>query len=118
MDQFRDRFDEKTYENGPTCSIGLFDTHVIPETEIQLPVELLSRVIKLGQAYNLHYLSRFDIFDHVFLESNHCEGLSHELIFLKEITNDKLLHTHLDNILSLAVSCMKRDNCKLLVNGN
>ena len=59
MSLFKDRFDEKTYNNGPACSIALFDTEVIKASEITIPADLFSRIMHLGEAYDLHYTALF-----------------------------------------------------------
>lgn len=118
MDEIQDRIDKQADATEPSCSIALFSSDMMRESEIRIPLKVLSEIKNLGETHDLYYTSLFDLFGHAFYESITCKDLHAELVFIKDKTNDKLLQGHLDNLLQLAAACRERNDCKLLLNGN
>ena len=117
-DRYIDRFDERTYENDAPCIIGIFGKELLDNSCLEISERLLSRLISISQAYDLHLISLFDIYNDTYLNRQQCVNLLDELDFVLRVTNDELLHDRTRKIMELTTDCIQRTDCQLLIGGN
>lgn len=117
--KYSDKFQASNYDDGAPCIIGLFDQSIMKESCVTVFESLLLRLIKIGQAYELHILSFLDIHNDTYLNAVQCENLIDELNFISQIINDDLLQQQIKQILKPANECVKYGGkYQLMIGGN
>lgn len=115
---YQNRFSAESYANGAPCIVALFESSIIEESAIKVQEAILSRLINIGKAYELHLVPLFNIYDDVVLNQVQVKNLLDELSFIESVTNDALLHGTISNFRKLILTCLTMKNCQLIVSGN
>src|SRR5688572_11294151 len=119
IDRYRNRFVESTYDDGAPCVIGLIDMELVEKSSVPIYERLLSRLINIGLAYDLHIIPLFDVYNDTFFNKQQCENLLEELEFVEQVVNDKLLLEQVNKIRELATKCIRANGrLKLMIGGN
>ena len=103
MNEYRDRFDPKKYEEDEPVAVG-YGVPGTPEDwwkdiedEIAwIPESIFVRAQSIGSAYNLHLIPTINIYERTELNQSQAETLMGELGFIKTVTNDPYLHGWLE----------------------
>ncbi|WP_227936425.1 hypothetical protein [Alkalihalobacillus deserti] len=121
MGSYEHLFNKKTYEdeecihfyqvqsNNTFQSIFTLDDRYItvPEAEPYLiPESIFNRMICIGKAYRLHYLSLFSLYENYELNPTQIQSVIKELEFLMEIVNDILIEQYVIPLLKLLDGCI------------
>lgn len=98
MDEYRDRFDSKMYEDEEPVAVGYGAPGTPDEwwNDIEddiawIPEPIFTRAQAIGSAYNLHLMPIINIYGRTELNQSQAETLLKELSFIKKVTNDPLL---------------------------
>ncbi len=104
MDEYKDRFDPKKYEQEEPVNVG----YGVPgeekwgreiEQEIALvPSPIFARAQAIARGYELHLMPLIDIYVRTELNKTQAETLLSELKFVKQVANDPLLAGWLEKI--------------------
>lgn len=121
MDRYKHLLQPETYEDeecihfyqvksNNTCqSILILDDKFIeiPDTEpFLIPESIFSRMVCIGKAYRLHYLSSFSLYENYELNSPQIQSMIEELEFILVIVNDSLIHHYIYLLLKLLKDCI------------
>jgi hypothetical protein len=87
----------------------------LPDEEAYIPERIAERLLALGHAYGLHYLSTLDSRRQNRLNADQAAGLVDEVQFVLRVVDDPALHEHLQPLLGFAERCFRSRNTDLLL---
>lgn len=117
MDKYNRLFDLKGYlEEAEVCFSINKD---IEDNAFYIPESICSRIICIGNAYNLHYVPMIDIYGDINLNKTQVYSLIDELVFIKSIVNDQIIeHFAPPLIILLEKITRSKDDKTLWIMGN
>lgn len=97
MDEYRDRFDPKKYEEEEPVAVGYGPPGAeewwqnIEEEIAWIPSPIFARAQAIASGYDLHLMPVINIYVRTELNQSQAETLLSELRFIRQVANDPLL---------------------------
>ena len=111
MDKYNSLFNQKRYYDEETVS---FSNNSLGDNAYTLAESLCLRLINIGNAYEIHYLSMIDIYGMTKLNKNQILSLIEELLFVKSIVNDELIEKIVPGLTELLEKISRSKNEEFL----
>ena len=115
---FSDRLDPAKYSDDETVGIAAAprdvpDEDVSDSQWVHISERLFGRLLALGQAYSLHYISVLDPWDETHFNGTQCQGFLEELRFLVRIVSDPALNEALESLIGKTDDVIHHDGLSL-----
>jgi len=121
-ERFADRLVPDTYRDDEPWAVALVQTgrpvdwgSALPDEEAYIPERIAERLLALGRAYGLHYLSALDGRRQNRLNADQAAGLVDEVQFVLRVVDDLALREHLRPLLDFAERCGRSRDIDLLL---
>jgi len=121
-EHFADRLAPDTYRDDEPWAVALVQTgravnwaSALPDEQATIAERIAERLLALGRAYGLHYLSALNSVDQNRFNADQAVGLFEELQFVLRSVDDRALREHLKPLLRFAERCGHSGNIDLLL---
>jgi hypothetical protein len=115
---FQDLLNIETYKDDVTIEFGICQNDKEPESYTSVPESMVSRLVNIGNAYNLHIIQLIDVYDEIHLNATQCQNMFKEMEFIATIINDPALFQGLEPVVYLLSKIEHNPSLSLKVCGN
>ena len=118
MSNYNFLFSDESYKNEECVELISVNKDTSQNCIVTIPNTIFCRLVLIGKAYQMHYLSLFSSYEDYELHGVQIDSFYEELLFLSKVVNDKLLEEYMIQIFELLKQCNKDSTAILKIIGN